>query len=474
MALDLKKFFQATNPGRTLFVDNNQEDHQYYIDFSSVRGGEIIGELKDNITLWHRNEAYCQLFTGHIGCGKSTELLLLKGQLEKEGFHVVYFDSSQDLEMGDVDVSDILLAIARRVSESFDHLADSQPKTLKEMIGQVSRLLQTEIELTAEAEVPGIGKMSANSEGKFAVEVGIPGIGKITLDQKEGVSLVAPLIGKINAKTKASPDLRGKLRGYLEPRTSGILESINQELLATGIQQLKQLGKQGLVVIVDSLDKIDNIPKPWGRSQQEYLFVDRGEQLRSLNCHVVYTMPLGLRFSNDFNTLKQRFLTTPFVLPMVSLKLKDGSQCKEGMELLRQMILARAFPYLTESERLTKITEIFDSKETLDYLCCMSGGHVRELLRLLNDSLKRQKGLPISRNTIETVIATYRNDQRLGIDQYEWQLLKNVFKEKKVAGDQEYQTLIRSMFVYEYHHSGDSETWFDVNPLLATAKELQQ
>ena len=473
MALDLKKFFQATNPGKTLFVDNNQEDYKYYIDFSSVRGGQIIEELKDNITLWHRDEAYCQLFTGHIGCGKSTELLLLKAQLEREGFHVVYFDSSQDLEMGDVDVSDILLAIARRVSESFDYLANSQPKTIQDVIKQVSLLLQTEIELTAEAEIPGIEKEKANSEDKFEVEVGIPGIGKISSYQKEGVSLVAPLIGKISAKTKASPDLRGKLRGHLEPRTSGILEAINQELLAPGIIQLKELGKQGLVVIVDSLDKIDNIPKPWGRSQQEYLFVDRGEQLRSLNCHVVYTMPLSLRFSNDFNTLKQRFLTTPFVLPMVSIKLKDGSQCEAGMQLLRQMILARAFPDLTPAQRLTKIGEIFDHKETLDYLCLMSGGHVRELLRLLNDSLKKQKGLPISRDTLEMVITIYRNDQRLGVDQYEWQLLRTVSQEKKVAGDQEYQTLIRSMFVYEYHHSEDSESWFDVNPLLATAKELQ-
>ena len=184
-------------------------------------------------------------------------------------------------------------------------------------------------------------------------------------------------------------------------------------------------------------------------------------------------MPLSLRFSNDFNTLKQRFLTTPFVLPMVSIKLKDGSQCEAGMQLLRQMILARAFPDLTPAQRLTKIGEIFDHKETLDYLCLMSGGHVRELLRLLNDSLKKQKGLPISRDTLEMVITIYRNDQRLGVDQYEWQLLRTVSQEKKVAGDQEYQTLIRSMFVYEYHHSEDSESWFDVNPLLATAKELQ-
>ena len=47
-------------------------------------------------------------------------LLSLKKELEEEGFHVVYFESDEDLDMGDVDISDILLAIARRVSHSLE------------------------------------------------------------------------------------------------------------------------------------------------------------------------------------------------------------------------------------------------------------------------------------------------------------------------------------------------------------------
>ncbi|HAG79675.1 MAG TPA: KAP family P-loop domain-containing protein, partial [Cyanobacteria bacterium UBA12227] len=90
MTVDLRKFFQATNPSRTLVVEN-PEDQKYYIDFSSVRGGRIIEELKDSITFFSPDEPTCSLFTGHIGCGKSTELLRLKVELEEAGFHVVYF-----------------------------------------------------------------------------------------------------------------------------------------------------------------------------------------------------------------------------------------------------------------------------------------------------------------------------------------------------------------------------------------------
>jgi len=119
---DIRKFFQASNPSQTLNPES-EADRKLYIDFSSVRGGQIIQELKDNIAFFSPDDPTCVLFTGHIGCGKSTELLRLKAELEREGFHVVYFESSEDLEMADVDIGDVLLAIAKRVSESLEKAA---------------------------------------------------------------------------------------------------------------------------------------------------------------------------------------------------------------------------------------------------------------------------------------------------------------------------------------------------------------
>jgi hypothetical protein len=138
------------------------------------------------------------------------------------------------------------------------------------------------------------------------------------------------------------------------------------------------------VVIVDNLDRIDNRVKPWGRPQQEYLFVDQGEFFTRLNCHLLYTMPLALKFSNDYGMLTQRFPEDPKVLPMVPVQKTDGSVHTEGMALMQQMVLARAFPDITPEERLNKVTEIFDSAASLERLCKMSGGHVRDVLRLLN------------------------------------------------------------------------------------------
>lgn len=449
MTVDLIKFFQATNPSRTLVIEN-PEDQKYYIDFSSVRGGKIIEELKDSITFFSPHEPTCALFTGHIGCGKSTELLRLKVELEEAGFHVVYFESSEDLEMADVDIADVLLAIARRISQSLDQVAIAKPTELQNLLQGAAKVLNADVQ-GFKLKVPGVGDMGMNSQGEtFSLAFGI---------------------GEITARAKNDATLRQKLNQYLGPQKTQLLQAINQELIEPAIASLKKQGKNGLVAIVDNLDRVDSSPKPWGRPQQEYLFVDQGECLTKLHCHLVYTMPLALKFSNDYGMLTQRFPDRPKVLPMVPVQLKDGTDCLAGITLLQQMVLARAFPDLDSQERLPKITEIFDNSETLIRLCCISGGHVRDLLKLLNDWIKKERKLPLRRETLERLIREYCSDITLRISDQEWELLRQVQQRKWVSDHQGYEALIRSRLVFEYHY--DDETWFDINPILATAPQLQ-
>lgn len=429
MKLHLTTFFTACNPSRTL-VMGNPEDRQYYINFSSVRGGKIIEALGRTIARLSPDEPTCQLFTGHIGCGKSTELFRLKAQLEEQQFHVVYFESSQDLDMADVDISDILLSIARSVSENLEAIGIRlQPRYFNKLFNEINDFLQTPIDVDVAAEL----------------SVGI---------------------AKITAKTKDSPQLREQLRQHLEPRTQGILQAINAEIIEPAIKKLKQRGKQGLVVIIDNLDRVDPRRVHGERLQPEYLFIDRGSQLRRLRCHLVYTIPLALMFSNEYETLKNRLGggVAPKVLPMVPIGFRDGREFPQGMALLRQLVLARAFPTVAPEDRLSLIPEVFDSPETLDRLCRISGGHIRNLLGLLYNCMQ-QEDPPFSRECLESVIKGYRDDLALAVEDSEWQLLFQVVQQQFIRGEKEYQTLLRSMFVYEYRD--DLGRWFGVNPALA-------
>jgi len=449
MKVELQTFFKATNPSRTLVVDN-PEDQKFYIDFSPVRGGKIIEELKDNITFFSPDEPTCALFTGHIGCGKSTELLRLKAELEDDGFHVVYFESSEDLEMADVDIGDVLLAIARRISQSLQTVQLGKLTGLQTLVQGAARVLNAEVQ---------------------GVRIKVPNLGDVGVVSQEDTVSLAFGIGEITAKTKSDATMRQRLNQYLGPQKTQLLQMINQELIEPAIAKLKQQGKKGLVVIVDNLDRIDNSPKPWGRPQQDYLFVDQSECLTKLHCHLVYTMPLALKFSDDYGVLTQRFPERPKILPMVPVQLKNGSDCQAGIRLLRQMVLARAFPDLTEQERLENSTEIFDNLESLDYLCYRSGGHVRDLLKLLNDWIKKERKFPLSRPTLEKLVRQYRNEMTLRISDSQWELLRQVQQRKWVSDDQGYELLIRSRLVFEYYY--EDESWFDVNPILVDASELQ-
>jgi len=348
--MDIKDFYKATNPARTLKA-RNEEDQKCYIDFSKVRGEDIISTIKDHID-WNTETPTCNLFTGHIGCGKSTELLQLQVKLESADFHVVYFESSEDLEITDVDIADVFLAIASRISKSLEKIVLEEPKKFQKLLQGAWNILNS--------EVTGV-------KGKFAGQ----DIGYTVDGQKLSLSLG---IGEITTKMKSDSTLRTKVNQYLGPQKKNLLEAINEELLEPAISKLKQQGKNGLVVIVDNLDRIENTVKPWGRTQQEYIFVDQGEYLTQLNCHVIYTMPLALKFSNEYGILTQRFPERPKILPMVPVNYSDGSIHQRGLALMRQMILARAFPNLAPEDRLNKITDIFDTPATLDRLCQVSGG----------------------------------------------------------------------------------------------------
>ena len=446
MAFDPGRFFRACNPSKTLNL-TSPADAQYYIDFSAVRGSDLVQELKRTITL-SGSEPTCQLFTGHIGCGKSTELSRLQRELEAAGYQVVYFESTDDLDMGDVDISDILLAIAKQVSKSLEEAKlRLAPSRFQQLIKSTADLLNSEV-TGLKIKTPEVG----------GLKVG----GDLGLSAADGSYSLSLGIGEITTKAKDSKDVRALLRQHLEPRIKTILEIINGELIDTANRQLLDQGKAGLVVIVDGLDKIDN--KPWvqDRRQPEYLFVDRGEQLNQLRCHVIYTIPLVLSFSNEKENLTNRFGASPQVLPMVRTQNRDGSACEPGLDALRQMVLVRAFPELPADQRLGAVGQIFDRVETLDRLCLASGGHVRHLLISTTDCLKKADP-PFTQALLDQVLSLRLSELSRAIEVEQWALLREVHRTKAVRGEGEYQALLRSLFVFEYRDAG--QTWFDLNPV---------
>ncbi|MEM6353348.1 MAG: ATP-binding protein, partial [Cyanobacteria bacterium P01_D01_bin.14] len=128
-----------------------------------------------------------------------------------------------------------------------------------------------------------------------------------------------------------------------------------------------------------------------------------------------------------------------------------------------------AFPGLNYNERIDRIPEIFDTPETLIRLCNISGGHMRNLMRLLYGCLQKQDP-PIHRTTLEAVIRDERDALMALIDEQEWQLLFQAIREPDIQGNEAYNQLLRSLFLYEYRDQAGR--WFALNPVLAETRRF--
>lgn len=120
----LRQIYNAIDPFQPL-----QPNDPAYVDCQAERGDtNVVVDLGREILRSDRDT--CQLFAGHRGAGKSTELLRLKADLEAKGYFVVYFAAvgdNGDIDPQDVEYTDILLACARHLLED---LKTADPKPL--------------------------------------------------------------------------------------------------------------------------------------------------------------------------------------------------------------------------------------------------------------------------------------------------------------------------------------------------------
>ena len=86
----ITKIYNSFDPARPLPAGDPQ-----YVDCREVRGDEdIVSDLGKRIR--NSDQMTYQLYTGHRGSGKSTELRRLQKSLEDHGFFVVYFEADEE------------------------------------------------------------------------------------------------------------------------------------------------------------------------------------------------------------------------------------------------------------------------------------------------------------------------------------------------------------------------------------------
>lgn len=244
--------------------------------------------------------------------------------------------------------------------------------------------------------------------------------------EKLSVQTAITTFAKITANLRAVPTQRAKIRKLVDPYTITLLKALN-EFIDEAQNQLP-LGKTKLVIIADSLDRITPTIQEDKRTNHDHIFIDRSQQLKGLDCHVVYTVPISLLYSSRASDLFDNYGDTT-ILPMIMVQKPDGNFYQPGLDKLKEVISQRINKI---NDNLNLETDIFENKDVLERLCRMSGGHVRQLMQLIQEAINNIDKLPITAKAVQRSITKLKDVYRRTIEEPQWSILAEVAKLKEL------------------------------------------
>ena len=402
--------YKQCNPDYALPADDNR-----YTDLSEVRGehGRIINTIQRSIAR-SDNDTCTHFISGHRGSGKTTELYRLQEKLKQDDYFCVYFDVGNALDLADISYIDIFLAMIDEVSQALQEqqidiaLNDKIIKDIYEWVYQEvykETLTQNDIEGDIKAGV----------------------------DAKVGIPLLATLLGSITGNIKHNQSQRISIRENIEKKASDFIAKTNQFLITVRnkLQQLGQENFKDIIIIVDGLEKIHyrTIHSSQSDSHKE-LFIKHAEQLLALHCHVIYTIPISLTFSNNlYNDYKD-----VHIMPMVNLN-------ENGIKTLKKLV-----------EKRVHIEQVFTDSLLVNQLIKNSGGVVRDLMRLIRLACDTDDS-QVTNLEIEYAISKLTKEYDRLLQQEDIQILRKVYIEKRVHPDSErVNQLLNHRVVLEYEN----------------------
>ena len=360
------------------------------------------------------------LFFGHIGIGKTTELRRYALQLNaSRRFYVVEVDVLAKLDRNNLQYTEVLMAMAETLLERLHAdgfvLGAEALEPLQRWFGNVVETQTTTKELSAEL------KTVAEGGG------GIPGLIK--------------LLATFTAAFKTGSSQKSEWRREIRNDFTSLALAFNTLIRLAEAQLARQGRAEQLLFLIDGTDKMR------GEDTQQF-FVQDAEQLLAIKTLVIYTAPLHLKYDGRLGGK----LDADIVLPMMKLYERDGGRFEAGWTTMRRLLLLRADRCL------------FASDAEVDRLVEFSGGHPRELLRLLKLCCELAEDR-IDASVVQTAIEKLAADYRYFLKPADYALLKTIDSNPVDGGnDEQAQELLHRLALLQYNDG----TWRRSHPVVRT------
>jgi len=350
-------------------------------------------------------------FSGHRGCGKSTELrrLAVNPKILAK-YWPIHFTIRDEADINNLDFKDVLLAIGGRLYREYRKTGGKLPEQLLKELntwrGQVETEVKTVLAGRAEKEI----------------ELGLEAF-----------------FANIGLKMKLEPATRSELRQVFERNLSELVGVIDKIAVAIHARE-----KRPPLILIDDLDKPD-----LERSRE--IFYDHRETMLQPNCPIVYTVSSPLFYSPEFQAIRDRAI----FLPNVKLH-EQGKPAKrdaEGYQAMQMFVHKRMFPDLITAE-------------ALEAAITTSGGVFREMARIVRGAIGQIRVGQRARIEIEDVQraeAEIRGEYRRFLTKEQRAVLRAIRSHNRYDEPDKVAPLLQMLAALEY---ANGEPWCDVHPAL--------
>ena len=380
----------------------------FYVEWPDKTLNKPLNKLIRALVREHRRPPK-YFFSGHRGCGKSTEVnkLAVDKEIKKE-FFVVKYSVKDVCDVNNLNYVDVLLSIAAQIYLQYTGAGKEIDKNLMEDLKKWGStiIIEKEKEISMERSIGG-------DIHAFFISV----MGKI---QREDMS-------------------RETIRKAIEPKLSDLIDKINNI-----IAYIEGEEKKKVLVVIDDMDKP-------GLEQAKKIFFTNYTAITQPSCYIVYTVPISLFFDDGFVALKD----SRFFLPNIKLHPKNNrnEMYVPGYEIMKEFVFKRMDKNLIELE-------------ALDLVIKMSGGVFRECARTMQiaaDNAIEKERDHIIKEDVERARLEMIGDFKRFIKSEDYTLLNEIYKNNDTREIDKIGHLLHNLSVLEYTND---DTWYDINPVL--------